>query len=339
MHISTKSSNCIPFCIGQIDEDKGYVHVFDDTTLEIIMKTVDTISDFVQYLTKKEEFIENGNLFAASGEDDLLAYYLKNINENGEHTFFADKYDSMNKLVISEGIWDDFSNHPSRIAQIEANKISYSWDALIEKFIYHIITGTSYNMSHPNIKSQEEGLRFLAKENRTRRRLLAKSLLDFINKIPPNLRGTRLLLPSNTGDPYYLFLLLPRLNNISEEEYRKTRRELLQCYLLTLKLRYQNAMDIIGLAMETGTSSERSEDFMYLDAREWTDEENEKAKALEEDLIRGGLLVNREMFRNVISEYPDNIPEKIIKGMKGNERNKPCPCNSGKKFKNCCGRT
>ena len=26
------------------------------------------------------------------------------------------------------------------------------------------------------------------------------------------------------------------------------------------------------------------------------------------------------------------------KGMKGKERNLPCPCGSGKKYKNCCGK-
>lgn len=265
MHIYTKVSECIPFCIGQIDKNKGYVHVLDDTSLEVIMKTVDTISDFVQYLTKKEELIQSGKLISASGEDDLLAHYLQQIDKNGEHTFIPETYDSMNTFVISEGIWNEFLRHPLRIAQIEANEISYSWDAIIEKFIYHITTGTSYEMSHPNIKTQEEVLRFLARENRTRRRLLAKSLLDFMHKTPPDMRGTRIISPSNPGDPYYLFLLLPKLSDISEEEYRKKRNKLLECYLLTLKLRYPNAIDVIGFATETGLSSERSEDFMYLD--------------------------------------------------------------------------
>jgi len=34
----------MPFTIGQINPDKGYVHVFDDTTLDIVMNTLDTIS-------------------------------------------------------------------------------------------------------------------------------------------------------------------------------------------------------------------------------------------------------------------------------------------------------
>ena len=338
MHICKEDHDCMPFCIGQVDETKGYVHVLDDTSLKIIMETVDTISDFIQYLTKKEDLIQSGKLMTASGEDDLLAYYLQQTDENGEHTFILEKYDPINSLVISEGIWDDFSRHPSRIAQVEANEISYFWDALIEKFIYHIKTGTSYAMSHPNIKNLEETLRFLAKENRTRRRFLAKSLLNFVHKIPSDFRGTRMLPPSNHGDPYYLFFLFPRPKGISDEKYRGKRAELLECYLLTLKFRHPDAMDIIGIATETGRFEEGSEDCMYIDARNWTDAENKMAEDIEKKLISRGLLNQRKIYRSVTKEYPDDLPEKVIDGMRGHERNTPCPCNSGKKFKKCCGR-
>ena len=57
MHINTQNHQCIPFVIGRVNPQKGYVHVFDDTSLEVVMKTLDTISDFIRYLTKKEELI------------------------------------------------------------------------------------------------------------------------------------------------------------------------------------------------------------------------------------------------------------------------------------------
>jgi len=36
------------------------------------------------------------------------------------------------------------------------------------------------------------------------------------------------------------------------------------------------------------------------------------------------------MFRSVINEYPTTVDHDIKIGMKGNERNTPCPCKSGK---------
>lgn len=338
MHIATNEHQCIPFAIGQISPDKGYIHVFDDTSLEIVLKTLDTISDFTRYITKKEELICSNKLVTASGEDDLLAHYLQNIDESGEHTFIPRDFESVGSFTITEGIWENFTKHPSRLAQIEANEISYSWDKLIEKFLFHITTGTSYLLSHPEIKSQEEIFRFLAKENRTRRRLLSSSLHDLIAKTPENYRTTRIMLPSKPGDPYYLFFLLPRLKNTTDEKYRDVRKNMLENYLKTVKLKFPAAVDIIGLATETGTSLDRSEDLMYLDGREWTDNEYKEAKEIERELTNEGLLAKRKMYRTSAKEYPDKVPPIIHVGMKGSEQNLPCPCGSGKKFKKCCGR-
>lgn len=126
MHINTQEHQCTPFAIGQVNPQKGYIHVFDDTSLEVVMKTLDTISDFIQYLTKKEELIQSDKLIIAAGEDDLLGYYLENIDKDGEHTFLPSSKKTVDGIVIDEGIWDGFSKHPSRLAQIKANEISYS---------------------------------------------------------------------------------------------------------------------------------------------------------------------------------------------------------------------
>lgn len=339
MHIKTKDHDCLPFAIGQVDPDKGYVHVFDDVTLEVVMKTLDTISDFTQYLTKKEEFILSGKLLSSAGEDDLLAYYLQHIDENNEHAFFPDSTKNANKITIMEGFWEDFCKHPSRIAQIKANEISYAWDDLIEKFIYHVTTGTSYFLSHPDIKSQEKIFRFLAKENRTFRRALSESLHNLIVKTPVDCRITRTIIRTDPTDPYYVFLLLPRTANTPYEKYREIRMELLSSYLKITKLSYPQAINIIGLATETGLSEERSEDFAYLDASNWNSDDYEEAERLKKEFTDSGLLGKRKMFRGTINEYPNEKSSPIIVGMRGSERNHPCPCDSGKKFKKCCGKT
>src|SRR5215217_5603092 len=43
-----------PFAIGQIDPAYGYVHVLDDMSLDIVLAELDTVSDFVAYLSQKE---------------------------------------------------------------------------------------------------------------------------------------------------------------------------------------------------------------------------------------------------------------------------------------------
>jgi hypothetical protein len=95
-----------PFAIGQLAPDKGYVHVLDDTSLEVVLRTVDTITDFVSYLDKKEKFVGSGKLMAAAGEDDLLAFYLGHLNDKGEHDFVISP--EYNGVWIDEGFWNDF---------------------------------------------------------------------------------------------------------------------------------------------------------------------------------------------------------------------------------------
>lgn len=288
-----------PFAIGQLAPDKGYVHVLDDTSLDIVLRTLDTIMDFVNYLSRKEDLIRRGKLFTAAGEDDLLAFYLTHLNESGEHDFvMPPDYDGM---VIDEGLWEDFVQSPERQAQLVANQISYSWDALIEAFSKHILENTQYYTTHPGIDTSERNIRFLAREPRTRRRLLARSLVEFIESTPSSYRATRVMLPSEEGDPFYVFLLLPHLQSVPYAEYREVRMKLLEACCLATKLKFPDALDIVGIATETGVDGNRSEDAMYYDARGWGPEEQAEAQSLQEDL---GLLTKTTMFQSTEKEYP-----------------------------------
>ena len=56
-----------PFTIGWLDANRGYVHVFDDVTLNIMLHELDTISDFTDYLTRKETVILSGQDVWRSG--------------------------------------------------------------------------------------------------------------------------------------------------------------------------------------------------------------------------------------------------------------------------------
>ena len=129
-HYITDSNNGIPFEIGDINPNRVFVHVLTDTSLDIVLKTVDTIFDFTSYLEKKEAFLRCGKPILAASEQDLLAFYLKDINDEGVHDFIVPS--DAQGICITEGQWDDFQQRPERIAQIEINKISYAWDSLIE---------------------------------------------------------------------------------------------------------------------------------------------------------------------------------------------------------------
>lgn len=52
MHYDPLVSDLMPFAVGDLDPTKGFVHVFDDTSLEVVMRTLDTVTDFIHYLSK-----------------------------------------------------------------------------------------------------------------------------------------------------------------------------------------------------------------------------------------------------------------------------------------------
>ena len=339
-HYEANPEGIRPFTVGQLDPNKGYVHVLDDTSLDIVLSTLDTITDFVEYLTKKETFIRSGRLAMAAGEEDLVAFYLSRVDEDDQHAFVVPS--DVNAIFIDEGHWEDFKGSRQRRAQLEANQVSYAWDALIEQFSKHIIDGTQYYRSHDGINKSEKTIRLLAREPRTIRRALIRALFELMSEdVPERSRRTRVVLSQRTGDPYYVFMILPRPQEMPYEKYRTARRKMLEAACWVLKALQPEAKDIVGIATEQGSVDERSEDAAYLDAREWSEEDQAEALRLQKVLALFQNDLNGYIVR--VQEYPDSLnrtagsPSLNVPAMKGRNRNSPCPCGSGRKFKRCCG--
>ena len=157
------NGDLLPFMVGDIDPAKGFVHVLDDTTLDVLMSSLDTIGDFVAYLAEKEAFFRSGRLLVACGEDDLLACYLQRVNETGGHDFNL-PVDADVKIIIPEGEWQALQASPEWKARQEANRVSYFWDWIIENFNRAILGGTSPAYPEHPFRIQELAVRALARE-------------------------------------------------------------------------------------------------------------------------------------------------------------------------------
>lgn len=333
-----------PFTIGKSDPSKGYIHVLDDTTLDILLDKLDTISDFVAYLERKEKFLTRKTTIISAGEEELLSLYLKDLNDNDEHDFiFKEDISRLSAIFLDdEGSWINFSKSPERRAQVEANKISYFWDWLIENFTKYFREGTSYYNNLKDIKNQEIMLRLLARENRTRRRFLSNAFWEFVDKTNSILKGSRTIIAEKDEDPYYIFLVVPETKDTPYEKYREVRREMLHAHCVITKLNFPNAKDIVGIATESGRKRDGSEDLVYYDARTWTDKDRKTAEKLKSELIRAKLLNPLHRFEKTEYEYPplnQTVEIKQTTQLKGKHKNKPCRCGSGKKTKKCCGAT
>jgi hypothetical protein len=329
--------SCRPFYVGWIDQNLDFVHVLDDASLDIVLETRDTITDFVDYLRWKEDLLlsakKRGVLVMHTGEEELLAHYLLTLADDGRHGFSLPE--NYNVLFLEEGEWAHFRSSPQRSAQLAADRVSYLWDELIETFNKNILGGTSYHGSTLLIADREKVMRFFGREPRIRRRMLAEALLGLVEKAKPAERTTRIVPPTSAGDPHYCFLALSNIFGRPDDEYRRVRANLLEALCLVTKLVYPAALDVVGFATEPGVDTvSRSEDALYFNARTWNEELEAQARRLQSDL---GLLTNLTMSEKHFSEFP--MPESRGRVEPGpNPRNKPCPCGSGKKYKRCHGR-
>lgn len=146
-------------------ETDDKVHIFYETFTRIATKHLNTISDFTKYLKDKQSFFENTNVILSGGEENLLAYYMKNARTFGElekatHVFFDD-----------EDHWETLENHEDFKAKLEADKWSQGWDGLIEK--KRQATGTDGADKGP-----DKFLATMTQHTRLERRSLSKIFFD-----------------------------------------------------------------------------------------------------------------------------------------------------------------
>jgi hypothetical protein len=229
-----------PFVVGDLDKTRTFIHILTESTLDIVLQTLDTISDFVLYLEKKEKFFRNMMSVNVPGEEELLAYYLKHINDEGVHDFVIEG--NFNAFGLEEGFWDDFCKSPERLEQLKQNEISYAWDSLIERFGYHALNATQYFTNHLELSETERSLRFMAREPRTRRRLIMKGLIDVYTNTPDGMKRIQCLKPLSPGGPFYVFLCLPQPDHATYEEYREVRGSLLEACLMVVKYKFPEAL-------------------------------------------------------------------------------------------------
>lgn len=330
------SKDSLPFVIGDVFPESGFVHVLDDSSLEKVLSYLDTIADFVAYLEKKERFLRSDFLVSCASEEDLLAYYLQRLNKQGDHDFVVKK--DVNAIMIDDGFWDDFLRSEHYAAKVKSDRISYAWDRLIEKFSEHLMQGTLRSPSGSGLSEQEMILRYLASEPRTKRRMLAEAFLDIIQDTPKNSWRVRGVESLNPSEPHYVFLSVSSGGDAPSRDDFKARRTLLEGYCLVHKLKRPHAETVIGLATEasdlSGTS--RTEDAILVNHETWNEEARHRAREFRDEM---GLLRKVKRYGATDHEFPVSMPKaKPIIGQSSFPRNKPCPCKSGLKFKKCCGK-
>jgi len=337
-----------PLTVGRVASPGGFVHVFDDVTLDIVMRELDTITDFLRYLRKKEELVLAGKHFYAAGEEDLLAFYLARMDPSGYHGFHAHEWGA---LAVDKGHWQSFATSPECARKRQADRPSYLWDEIIQEFSRHALAGTLLENGHVSLADIEVGLRIMAREPRLSRRFFATALTDLHRRSQQNTaqRHMRTVMSSDDPTTAYVFVLTPE-TGADPETYRPARQAWLHQYCFVVASRHRNLKRIVGLASELEPNAPRSFDLVLLTPGRWIPEQEEHARTIQQQM---GLKAAHDLHVQPVhdNEYPPafsapaqaNLPAParapIFTGRPAKVgRNDPCPCGSGRKFKRCCGR-
>lgn len=250
----------LPFTVGPIRTEHGLVHVFDESTLDIVFGELDTVADFVTYLTKRATLLarEKPTIWA-DGEEQLLAMYLRNMRD-GEHDFDIE-IESDGKPVegvyVAEGSWEGLHKHPQYLAKKVADKISYQWDWLVGRFIS---VGDPALVNMPGWQATDDvepAVREMASETRFARRILADGLSKFVASLETGRPKARVMSSPATSNRVYALLAEPFISErfSSYEQYRRERLAKVAAYAVVARTKVPTAKMAIGIAFDGPTKN------------------------------------------------------------------------------------
>jgi hypothetical protein len=337
----TDGGSTHPFLI-EISRHKP-VHVLDSHNMPIVMRELDTVSDFSAYLDEKVRATAAFDYLSYCGEEDLLAHYLVNYDAaTNRHVIGPKGKDSgeFNGVMIGEGEWRDFVQTGVYQNTKKEDRISYFWDELIQRTCQNSLEGTLGGNS--NIARGESAIYEMVKEPRFMRRVLSSMMLNAVERFPDTGSFTRQVTFLPSFEPNVGYVLLQ--TRVPEElhaaaDFREKRQTLLEIACGAAKNKFPNLVRVIGIGIEAPKFSGGTvaEDFILMPCETWPDDR----KTYYEELNRGwdffGTPALRQFNDRVTRFVQPPSPGKSTNPVKTG-RNDLCPCRSGKKFKRCHGR-
>ena len=256
------------FPLPEGDFGKGFVHVFDERSIEIILKELDTITDLIQFLKEKESFQKSKVHHIAFSGEDYLAMYLGNGFDIPE---------DVNLIIIDSDSWIDFSKSADYAAVKKANKISYIWDGIIERLSADFHLADLINEISRN--ELELSLRWMNKETRFGRRMMSTMVMDILGDGISKPKSKAKIVQTELPDaPIYVIMQ-------RKYEDRDLGNKELNMRCLVARSLFPEKKIVIGLASEPYVKEKgHSLDLVYMDLTNWTDELQREAESIKEDL-------------------------------------------------------
>ena len=280
------------FTVGRMEPSRGWVHVFDDFSLEVVLTELSTVSDFVHYLSTKEAMFEARQFMFAEAETDIMAYYLWHGRSFPPPAA---------RFRLNPNLWAQVEASREFLAGREANRISAFWDGLIEYITGHYLAGTLEFGNERHVSEHEQLVRVMAGETRFFRRVLSQCILERAERAREHAISS--LLISGQADVNYVLYIGRGDQGGDHAAYRADRALQLQGRCIAAKAAMPEKRFIVGMAMDARGVRGSSEDFLFMDTEEWSAERIADAEKMRQEL--GYFLPGRAVETRVVEEeYP-----------------------------------
>jgi len=262
-----------PFRVGKIKASDSWLHVLDETGLQLLLTQLSTMTDVVAYLEAKVHLLEGGQFQGAASEADLVGQYL----------WHGRSFPPMARpSFLQPDLWQTVVKHPAFQAGRQEDSVSAFWDGVIEHLTGHYLGRTLEFGNELDMGEYERLVRIMASESRFHRRILSKAILERAEKAREAKIGS--LLPSDQPDVIYALLIGRGARGGDYDEYRADRSRELQLRCLAAKAARPECRFIVGIALDARGVGGGSEDFVLLDTAGWTNEQVARAERIRTEL-------------------------------------------------------
>jgi hypothetical protein len=278
---SVAFGSCGKAGLQQGDFGKGFVHVFDEASLPIILRELDTIADLTEYLEAKRMFFVSGRRIVVPGEEHLLALYLHH------NRGFPDGNEV---LILDDTLWPGFSASAENQARKTADRASYAWDRVIE-YVSRDLLAEDLLFADPPSEA-ERVLRTLARECRFYRRFLGENLTEML--LGGQVRSR--MLQSMSGVTYVMLAA-------DRKQDREWRIAELAARCTIARARIPESSTVVGIASERAVEGARglSFDLFMMEKPELSADDIMEAERLSNEL---GYFRSPQVSTRDVQEYP-----------------------------------
>ena len=277
-----------PFEIGKIEIKDAIVHLFDGPTINLLLETLDTASDFIAYLAGREIALRTADTYEFA-EQDLLGAALIGWD--------CDPYGrpSVPPLdAVVPGTWNDYVASDTARRRRRMDRPSRIIDAYINQQHDEFASGR-FLYGSPSFEQHEQALRLLAAESRFARRVIGHELYDILDEGDQTTFWASTVPSPTTPHLRYVWLTYPkRPAGVSIEHWDQCTMRHLQDHVVVAQALFEQSL-VLGICLPNRGADDTANFTVLHEKLSWTEAHQQHAM----ELRRHGIFARLESHDRV----------------------------------------